>query len=213
MHGQSGPEISTGNATGLHHQPFRPTDTAVPRDLATVCNPKRRSPPPGVALFTSRMWIDRKNLFVNARIFLLALVVGFVIAGCGFAVDRLVHHASRLYASDLYTFVIACVLSYLLMMYEKRRRKMLERRMMIAAEVNHHIRNALTAVVFSASVQNDPGLQSVLKDATARINWVLTTVLPDGSKDLMWPVQSPEWHASSWQGEGKTQSSIDRRVP
>jgi hypothetical protein len=155
------------------------------------------------------MWRNRQNPFLSFRIFLLALVVGLVIAGCGFGVDRLVHHASRLYASDLYTFIMASVLSYLLLMYEKRRRVMLERRMMIAAEVNHHIRNALTAVVFSASVQNDPALQAVLKDATARINWVLTTVLPDGAKDLMWPVQAPEWRAGSWQGEGKARSSID----
>ncbi len=95
------------------------------------------------------------------------------------------------------------------MMYEKRRRLMLERRMMVAAEVNHHIRNALTAVVFSASVQDDPALQAVLKDATARINWVLTTVLPDGAKDLRWPVQAPDWRAATWQGEDKPQSPMD----
>jgi hypothetical protein len=153
---------------------------------------------------------NRQNplrLLLDVRILFLALLVGLVIAGCGFAVDRLVHHASRLYASDLYTLIIAFILSYVLMMYEKRRRKMLERRMMIAAEVNHHIRNALTAVVFSASVQHDPALESVIKDATARINWVLTTVLPDGAKDLMWPVQAPEWRAGSWQGEEKVRKS------
>jgi hypothetical protein len=144
---------------------------------------------------------------LHGRIVFFALVVGFLIAGFGFGVDRIVHRASRLYASDLYTFVVACLLSYALMMYEKRRRAMLERRMMIAAEVNHHIRNALTAVVFSASVKSDPALQAVIQDATARINWVLTTVLPDGSKDLMWPVQAPEWRASSWQDEKKSRSS------
>ena len=115
------------------------------------------------------MWKSQLRLFLNARVFFFALVVGLLIAGCGFGVDHLVHRASRLYASDLYTFIVAYGLSYVLMMYEKRRRLMLERRMMVAAEVNHHIRNALTAVVFSASVQNDPALQSVLKDATARI--------------------------------------------
>jgi hypothetical protein len=150
-----------------------------------------------------------QSTFFDARILLMALGVGVVIAGCGFGVDRLVHHASRLYASDLYTCMIACVLSYLLLIYEKRRRRMLERRMTIAAEVNHHIRNALTAVVFSASVRNDPALQSVLKDATARINWVLTTVLPDGARDLMWPVQAPGWRAGSWRGESKAPVSFD----
>ncbi len=147
--------------------------------------------------------------FFSGRIFLFAAVVGFIIAGCGFGVDHLIHRASRLYASDLYTFIIAGVLSYALMMYEKRRRVMLERRMMVAAEVNHHIRNALTAVVFTASVQNDPALQAVIEDATARINWVLTTVLPDGAKDLMWPVQAPDWRAVTWRGGDKKQSSTD----
>ncbi len=146
---------------------------------------------------------DRLRSLLNFRILCFALVVGWAIAGAGFGVDYLVHQASRLYASDVYTFVVACILSYALMMYEKRRRVMLERRMMIAAEVNHHIRNALTAVVFTASVQNDPALQAVIEDATARINWVLTTVLPDGSKDLVWPIQAPEWRASSWKGEGE----------
>jgi hypothetical protein len=139
------------------------------------------------------------RFFLNGRILLAALAAGILIAGCGFGVDLLVHRVSQLYASDLYTFIVAFVLCYLLILYEKRRRMMLERRMMIAAEVNHHIRNALTAVVFSASVQNDPGLESVLKDATDRINWVLTTVLPDGSNDLKWPVQVPEWRPGSWQ--------------
>jgi hypothetical protein len=145
---------------------------------------------------------------INARIFFLAVVVGVMIAGCGFGVDHLVHRTSRLYASDLYTFIVACLLSYALMMYEKRRRVVLERRMMVVAEVNHHIRNALTAVVFTASVQNDPALQAVLEDATARINWVLTTVLPDGARDLMWPVQAPDWRAATWRG-GKAISSKD----
>jgi hypothetical protein len=150
------------------------------------------------------MSTDRQSLIrrlLNLPILLYALLLGLAIAGAGVGVDYLVHQASRLYASDFYTFVVACILSYALMMYEKRRRAMLERRMMIAAEVNHHIRNALTAVVFTASVQNDPALQAVIEDATARINWVLTTVLPDGSKDLVWPIQAPEWRAVSWRDE------------
>jgi hypothetical protein len=144
--------------------------------------------------------------FFSARVLLAALAVGFLIASCGFAVDHLVHRASRLYASDLYTFIIACILSYAVLMYEKRRRAMLLRRMMVAAEVNHHIRNALTAVVFKASVQNDPELQAIIEDAAARIDWVLTTVLPDGSKDLTWPVQAPEWQASKWRTKKGTKA-------
>jgi hypothetical protein len=141
------------------------------------------------------------NLYFSLRTFLAALLLAMVIAGCGFGVDFLFHNAqsaSKLYASDLYTCLVAFALCYLLLIYEKRRRLLLARRMEIAAEVNHHIRNALTAVVFSASVQNDANLQAVIEDATARIDWVLTTVLPDGTADLRWPVQAKAWRPVSW---------------
>jgi hypothetical protein len=157
----------------------------------------------------SQDWPRIFRALFSARVLFFALVVGFLIAGCGFGVDHLVHRASRLYASDLYTFIVAAVFSYALMIYEKRRRAVLVRRMKVAAEVNHHIRNALTAVVFKASVQNDPALQAIIEDATARINWVLTTVLPDGSKDLTWPVQAADWHAETWPGIDKAKQSAD----
>ena len=118
-----------------------------------------------------------RPVFLDARAFISALLLGLVIGVCGFGLDCLVHHASRIYASDLYTCIVATALSYLVLIYEKRRRMILARRMEIAAEVNHHIRNALTAIIFSASVENDKSLL-ILKDATERIDWVLTTVLP-----------------------------------
>jgi hypothetical protein len=136
--------------------------------------------------------------FLDARILLVALVVGLLIGVCGVGLDRLVHHASRIYASDLYTCIIASIFSYLLMIYEKRRRMILARRMAIAAEVNHHIRNALSAIIYSTSVRRDQPLQATLKDATDRIDWVLTTVLPDGDGRLRWPVQAPQWRPSQW---------------
>jgi hypothetical protein len=136
--------------------------------------------------------------FLDARILLVALVVGLLIGVCGVGLDRLVHHASRIYASDLYTSIIASIFSYLLMIYEKRRRMILARRMAIAAEVNHHIRNALSAIIYSTAVRRDQSLQATLKDATDRIDWVLTTVLPDGDGRLRWPVQAPQWRPSQW---------------
>jgi hypothetical protein len=136
--------------------------------------------------------------FLDARILLVALVVGLLIGVCGVGLDRLVHHASRIYASDFYTCIIASIFSYLLMIYEKRRRMILARRMAIAAEVNHHIRNALSAIIYSTSVRRDQPLQATLKDATDRIDWVLTTVLPDGDGRLRWPVQAPQWRPSQW---------------
>ncbi len=136
--------------------------------------------------------------YLSARMVAAATILGLLIGFCGFAVDFFFHATTRLYASDAYTFLVAFSLCYVLLVYEKRRRFLLARRMEIAAEVNHHIRNALTAVVFSASVQNDPVLQQVIEDARARIDWVLTTVLPDGADNLRWPVQAKAWKPVSW---------------
>ena len=141
--------------------------------------------------------------YLSWRRLLLAVVAAVVISGCGFFVDHLVHKADRLLASDFYTCGIAFLFSYALLQFEARRRAVLARRMEIAAEVNHHIRNALTGVVFTAAARNDPALQEVLEDATARIDWVLSTVLPDGSRYLKWPVQSPTWRPLSWKSRLK----------
>jgi len=159
------------------------------------------NPAPGMAAgssFGDGIGWFRSSTFLDVRIIISALVLGLVIGVCGVGLDRLVHHASRIYVSDLYTCVVAFVFSYLLMIYEKRRRMILARRMAIAAEVNHHIRNALTAIVYTTSVRRDQSLQSVLKDATDRIDWVLTTVLPDGEERLKWPVQAAQWRPGEW---------------
>ena len=87
--------------------------------------------------------------------------------------------------------------------FQARRRAALSRRLEIAAEVNHHIRNALHGVVLTAAVQNDPALEAVLHDATDRIDWVLNTVLPDGHRDLQWPIQASSWTPSAWGGNPK----------
>jgi hypothetical protein len=145
---------------------------------------------------------DRKRgkleLYFSLSSLLLAALGALLISGGGFLVDHLVHKADRLLASDFYTCGIAFLFSYVLLQLQIWRRRALARRMEIAAEVNHHIRTALTGVVYTAAVRNDPALQAVLEDATARIDWVLNTVLPDGSHDLQWPVQTTMWRPSAW---------------
>ena len=132
----------------------------------------------------------------------MSLATGLLVGTCGFLVDFLVHNTERLYASDFYTTAVAILFSYALMIYHARSRAILLRRMEIAAEVNHHIRNALTAVVYTAAVQHDPELEAVIRDATTRIDWVLSTVLPDGDAALQWPIQTKSWKPSEWSREG-----------
>lgn len=153
---------------------------------------------------------DRLTDYFSMRDLVWALFFGALISGTGFAIDHLIHNADRLLASDFYTLLVAFGFSYVLLAIAARRRAVLTRRMQIAAEVNHHIRNALTGVVFTAAVRNDPALEAVLVDATARIDWVLTTVLPDGANELRWPVQSSDWQPAPWTG---TKASTESNGP
>ena len=148
-----------------------------------------------------------RRLFHLPR-WLLALAAALVLSGCGFLADFLIHDAHRLLASDLYTFLIAFLFTYALLRLESHRRRVLSRRMEIAADVNHHIRNALTGIVYTAAVQNDPALQAVLKDATERIDWVLNTVLPGDAVELRWPVQAPDWRPSPWEIKARPESPL-----
>lgn len=149
---------------------------------------------------------SRLDAYLSLPNLLWALLGAVLISGCGFFVDHLVHKADRLLASDFYTCAIAFLFSYIVLQLQSRRRRTLARRMEITAEVNHHIRNALTGVVYTAAVRNDPALQAVLEDATARIDWVLNTVLPDGADDLQWPVQTPLWTPSVWKRPGASEN-------
>lgn len=49
--------------------------------------------------------------------------------------------------------------------------------MQIVQDVNHHVRNALTGIVLSASLREDPNLNEQVREACDRINWVLSDVL------------------------------------
>jgi len=100
-------------------------------------------------------WL-RSTTFLDARIIISAVILGVLIGFCGVGLDRLVHHASRLYVSDLYTCVVASVFSYLLMIYEKRRRMILARRMAIAAEVKAKLARKRRRLSLLLNIALDP---------------------------------------------------------
>jgi hypothetical protein len=65
---------------------------------------------------------------------------------------------------------------------QTRHRHILQRLNMIA-EMNHHIRNALDQIHLSAHTSHDQQFMNNLHQATARIEWALREVLPQGDED------------------------------
>jgi len=124
---------------------------------------------------------------------LLALSIGIFSVLLSLAVDWAMHGMlRRVFASDLMEGAVAAILSAVALSRMQARRRELLIRMQIVEDVNHHVRNALTSIVLSASLHEDEDLNGRVKDACDRIDWVLSEVLSQsvGATDFITRRQS-----------------------
>ncbi|MGA9510044.1 MAG: hypothetical protein WBV55_15610 [Candidatus Sulfotelmatobacter sp.] len=128
----------------------------------------------------------RKTLWIepNSRRFILfaALGVGIV----SFLATELMHsllvpdigpHPERLLAEGLSALVVSCLVAKLVHMSRERHRLVMAR-MQVIAEMNHHIRNALSPVALSLDETDNQELNRVIVEAVDRIDWALREILP-----------------------------------
>jgi hypothetical protein len=109
---------------------------------------------------------------------LIAIAIGVSTIGASLAVDWVAHGiARRVYASDVLVGLTATLFSGVALFRLQARRRELLTRMQIVEDVNHHVRNALTAINLSAALREDAELNILIRDASDRIDWVLSNVL------------------------------------
>ncbi len=123
-------------------------------------------------------WLKMPTRTSYWLIIVAALVIGVITALLGIGVDRMLHQQRPLFTSDLLEGTAAAVLSGFLLFRLQRRKRDLLARIQAVEDVNHHVRNALTAVMYSAVLREDPVLNAIVEDANARIDWTLREVLP-----------------------------------
>jgi hypothetical protein len=108
----------------------------------------------------------------------LAVSIGLAAIVGSLGVDWAIHHVvRRVYASDILEGAVAAVVSGVVLVRMQARRRELLIRMQIVEDVNHHVRNALTAITLSSSLRADPELNAQVRDACDRIDWVLSDTL------------------------------------
>ncbi len=139
--------------------------------LASAPAEVRQPAPQALGMLTHKLW-------------LISLAVGIVILAGSMAFDwLLVRHRESVVAltiSNLLVSGLAMLLIFTVLSYGRRRRQQAELRMEALGEVNHHIRNALQSLAFSAgSLQNrrEPESQDI-SEAIQRIQWALLEILP-----------------------------------
>ncbi len=110
--------------------------------------------------------------------YLFSVLVGGGAFGAGILVDLAFGIENRpILYSDVFTGFVAALLAFTVARYYERLRRSDAERLRVAADVNHHVRNALTTVLYSVHVKRDPELIEVTQDAVNRIDWTLREIL------------------------------------
>jgi hypothetical protein len=111
-------------------------------------------------------------------VLLTAVIFGAGVFCLGIISDWLVLHAGRspliMVAGDVLMGLSTGLLVYV---YERRRLAALERKLETIRETNHHIRNQLDLIEYSAYQSEDPELFSRLHQAVTRIDWTLREIV------------------------------------
>lgn len=106
--------------------------------------------------------------------YLFPLVIGGGATGTSILLDLALGMENRpLLYSDVFDGVVVALLTLFVVIYYERLRKLSAERLRVAAEVNHHVRNALTTVLYSVYVKQDLELMQVTQDAVERVDRVL----------------------------------------
>jgi hypothetical protein len=72
----------------------------------------------------------------------------------------------------------AAVAAYMWARYEAERQARAREKMILIAELNHHIRNAVTLLGQSAALEDGPNKLRLIDEAVDRIDRVLTELVP-----------------------------------
>lgn len=127
---------------------------------------------------------------------LLAILIGVLSVAASIALDWAIHDfVRRVFASDILEGAVAAVVSGVVLVRMQTRRRELLTRMQIVEDVNHHVRNALTAITLSSSLRHDPELNAQVRDACERIDWVLNDALSQTVGSSRSQAKQPEWRS------------------
>ncbi len=109
---------------------------------------------------------------------LAGVLLGFAMFLVQIAIDRTVGHTRQtLWYSDIFMGVLTAIVTGLGLLHYRTHMAADRARMRMIAEMNHHVRNAMTAISLSVYAQNDPQLEKTTREAIQRIDWALREVL------------------------------------
>ncbi|HYL11916.1 MAG TPA: hypothetical protein VEV41_02720 [Terriglobales bacterium] len=129
---------------------------------------------------------DENNYWQRLSPKKLLMAVALAFAAAAFLLSEFLHyllvpdlgrHGERMVAEGLSALIIGCLAAALFRTSIKRRQVTVAR-LQVISEMNHHIRNALAAISFSASAIPNQQSVRVIQESVDRIEWTLREILP-----------------------------------
>jgi hypothetical protein len=119
---------------------------------------------------------------LTRNLWLIAGAIGVVmfLGGLGFDLALLQHQETpaAIVLSNVLVGLLAATLVFTVLAFGRQQRRRIEERMNALIEVNHHIRNALQALAFTAGALQERKESAAINEAILRIRWALSEVLP-----------------------------------
>jgi signal transduction histidine kinase len=126
----------------------------------------------------------KSRIETTSRRFLVAAAIG--VGAVSFLATELMHfllvpdigrNKERWLAEGLSALVVSCLVAKLVQISRERHRLTVAR-MQVIAEMNHHIRNALSPISLLLDGTENQPLNRIMSDAVERIDWALREILP-----------------------------------
>lgn len=112
----------------------------------------------------------------SPRTILFALLLGALVFVVGHFSDLLLMSGhTQLAVLDDVVFAVATVAGVIL--YDRWRRRQIRDKLWLISEMNHHVRNQLQIIQYSAYATGDRELFTRMQESVARIDWALREIL------------------------------------
>jgi hypothetical protein len=124
-----------------------------------------------------KLWL----LMLTRNLWLIACAIGVImfIGSAAFDLVLLKHEAPlAIVVSNALVALLASALVFTLLAFGREQRRQMIERMAALNEVNHHIRNALQGLAFTAGALKGTKDGATISEAIQRIQWALHEVLP-----------------------------------
>jgi hypothetical protein len=121
----------------------------------------------------------------NKRAAALATVAGATVFGAGLLLGSAMLGRQKpkaaLAVTDVLSGVLAGTLVFDALRHARKQRRALLQRDAVILQMNHHVRNALQSIAFTAHASPDDSIEPKIHAAIERIQWALREVLPQES--------------------------------